>query len=371
MDKTRQMEILVIGAGAIGTYVGGSLALRGHRVVFVERPEIAAELREHGLRLQHSTPSPQRFPFTGVQPALSLLKGSTFHVAASLEEALTPPISTSPFKVAIFALKSYDTPSAIQSFLAAQQLQLAMPPVLCLSNGVDNEPALAEALGPDQIIAGTVTTAIGRRAVGDIVVERLRGIGIAGGQPLSEDLLAAFNNAGLNARLYLKANDMKWSKMLTNLMANATSAILDMTPAEIFAHPGLYRLEVEQLREALRVMAARGIGIVNLPHTPVRLLALGIRLPPMLSRPLLIRAVGSGRGGKMPSFHIDLHSGRGQSEVDFLNGSVVRYGQQAGIPTPVNHLLNQTLLALTRRELPIDAFTRQPEKLLAGLAKPG
>ena len=371
MDKTRQMEILVIGAGAIGTYIGGSLALRGHRVVFVERPEIAAELRERGLRLQHSTPSTQRFPFNNAQPALSLLKGSTFHVVASLEEALTPSASTSPFNVAIFALKSYDTPSAIQSLLAARRSQLAIPPVLCLSNGVDNEPALAEALGTEKVIAGTVTTAIGRRAVGDIVVERLRGIGIAGGHALSGDLLAAFNNAGLNARLYLKANDMKWSKMLTNLMANATSAILDMTPAEIFSHPGLYQLEVEQLREALRVMAAWRIGIVNLPRTPVRLLALGVRLPALISRPLLIRAVGSGRGGKMPSFHIDLHSGRGQSEVDFLNGSVVRHGQQAGISTPVNHLLNETLLALTRKELPIDAFTRQPEKLLGRLPKPG
>jgi len=69
----------------------------------------------------------------------------------------------------------------------------------------------------------------------------------------------------------------------------------------------------------------------------------------------------------MPSFHIDLHSGRGKSEVDYLNGVVVRYGERLGISTPANHLLNETLLALTRGEQPIDFYTKQPEKLLGKL----
>jgi 2-dehydropantoate 2-reductase len=158
---------------------------------------------------------------------------------------------------------------------------------------------------------------------------------------------------------------MKWSKMLTNLLANASSAILDMTPAEIFAHPGLYKLEIAQLREALAVMQAQHIQVVDLPGTPVRLLAWIIRsLPLSISRPLLARAVGGGRGGKMPSFHIDLHGGRGQSEVDYLNGAVVRFGERTGVPTPVNRLLNETLLRLTRGEIPLEQFSRQPEKLL-------
>jgi 2-dehydropantoate 2-reductase len=66
----------------------------------------------------------------------------------------------------------------------------------------------------------------------------------------------------------------------------------------------------------------------------------------------------------MPSFHIDLHSGRGRSEVDWLNGAVVRRGEAAGVPAPVNRLLNETLLGLTRGGIPLDAFSRRPEKLL-------
>jgi 2-dehydropantoate 2-reductase len=73
----------------------------------------------------------------------------------------------------------------------------------------------------------------------------------------------------------------------------------------------------------------------------------------------------------MPSFHIDLHSGRGKSEVDYLNGAVVRFGERYGISTPVNRLLNETLLALTEGKLPIDGYAKQPEKLLKELKVKG
>jgi 2-dehydropantoate 2-reductase len=76
------------------------------------------------------------------------------------------------------------------------------------------------------------------------------------------------------------------------------------------------------------------------------------------------KAVGGGRGGKMPSFHIDLHSGRGKSEVEYLNGAVVRAGEQTGIATPVNRVLTDTLLQLTARNIPLEAFSNQPERLL-------
>jgi 2-dehydropantoate 2-reductase len=188
---------------------------------------------------------------------------------------------------------------------------------------------------------------------------------VEAGHPLSKKLAAALDEAGLNAHLYPRAADMKWSKMLTNLIANATAAILDMTPAEVFAHPRLFSLEMAMLREALAVMKAQGIKVVDLPGTPVRALVLAAKLPAFIASPILAKAVGGGRGGKMPSFHIDLHSGRGQSEVDWLNGAVVRYGEKFGASAPVNRVLNNTLLALTRGEIPLTEFSRQPEKLLA------
>jgi len=337
------LRVLSFGAGAIGAYIGGSLSLTGHTLVYLERPDVAAELRQRGFRLR-------------IGEEEHVLQGP--QVAASIEEAL----SMGPFDVALFALKSYDTGSALQG-LAPHAASL--PPILCLQNGVDNEPALAAVLGAGKVIAGTVTSAVGRRAAGDAVLERSRGMGLARLHPLSERLAEALNHASLNARLYSHPAGMKWSKMLTNLLANASSAILDMTPAEIFDHPGLFRLEIEQLRETLRVMRRQRIPVVDLPGTPVRLLALGASaLPLAAARPLMKRAVGGGRGGKMPSFYIDLKSGRGVSEVEYLNGAVARYGERLGVPTPVNRFLSETLMALTRGEIPLEAFAHQPEKLL-------
>ena len=348
METGEPLRVAVFGAGAIGTYLGGSLALRGHVTVFVERPEVAAEIERRGVRIERESGE-----------SLAVPEGA-FRVASSAEAAL----ASGPLDLVVSALKSFDTQALIDSLLAAG-FGAASCPILSVSNGVDNEPALAAAFGPGRVIAGTVMTAVGRRSAGDVVVERMRGVGVAAGHALSEPLARAMGDAGLNARLYASAAAMKWSKLLTNLLANASSAILDMAPAEIFSDPGLCRLEVRALREALAVMRASEIGVVDLPRTPVRLLALAARLPPALSRPLLARAVGGGRGGKMPSFHIDLHSGRGASEVEFLNGAVVRHGERKGVATPVNHLLTGTLLALTKREIPIEAFARDPSRLLA------
>ena len=352
MNELEPISVLTFGAGAIGTYVGGSLALAGHRVTFIEQPSIAIELREHGLRLDVSVDKHRAAaePLT-VPPA-------SFGVVSSLSEAL----EHGPFEVAIFAMKSFDTAAALEGI---KPFADRMPPILCLQNGVDNEPLIAAELGPDRVIAGTVTCSIARRAAGDIVLEKARGIGIAAGHSLSERLEVALNSASLNAHLYPRPADMKWSKLLSNLPGSATTAIVDMSPAEVFAHPGLYDLEMRMAHETLAVMEAQGIHVINLPKIPVRALALAMRLPPFLARPVLMKVVGGGRGGKMPSFHIDLHAGRRKSEVEWLQGAVVRYGEKCGIPTPVNRLLTETLLSLVSGEVPIAEFSRQPEKLIA------
>lgn len=338
------LNVLSFGAGAIGTYIGGSLALAGNRVVFLERPGLADVLRQNGLRLR-------------------LLDGEKSIAAPLVVDSIDAALSNGPFDVAICAVKSFDTAGLLESLAPYRQ---DLPVFLSLQNGVENEPLIAGTLGEQRVIAGTVTTAIGRRGPGDIALERLRGVGVAAGHSLSDRIVAAFDAAGLNGRLYPNARAMKWSKLLTNLIANASSAILDLTPDAIFAHPGLFRLEVFQLREALAVMRALNIPVVDLPGTPVRLLALGANfLPLRLLQPLLRKAAGSGRGGKMPSFHIDLYSGRGQSEVGYLNGAVVRFGSQVGVPTPVNAILTDTLQALAAGEISIDTYAHRPEQFLA------
>ncbi len=342
----RHYTILSFGAGAIGTYIGGSLALQGHSVVFLEQPPIADEIRRQGLRLNINSkeiniPAPQ--------------------VAASISEAL----SSNYFDFAIFALKSFDTQSALDQMAPFVH---DIPSLLCLQNGIENEMAIERCLGEAKVIACTITSAVGRISAGNIILEKKRGVGIADNHPLSHDLLDTFNQANLNARLYQDASGMKWSKMITNLMANATSAILDMKPFDIYAHPQACHIEMEQLREALRVMAALEIPVVNLPGTPVKPLAFLVKnFPQSVCSVLLKQTVGKGRGDKMPSFHIDLYNKRPKIEVDYLNGAVVRFGEKVGVPTPVNRSLNQILLDLSSGKIPLDAYRHQPGRLLESI----
>ncbi len=322
--------------------------MAGNRVVFIEQGSAVEELRAHGLRLD----------LTNSRGSAFNIQDSSLAFASSNEEAL----NSGPFDLGIYALKSFDTAAAL---VRIKTVADALPTMLCLSNGVENEPALAAVLGANKVIAGTVTSAIGRRGVGDIILERMRGVGLAENHPLSLFAAEALNAARLNAHLFKNAADMKWSKLLSNVPANATTAILNMTAGEVFAHPGLFHLEMRILQECLAVMRASHFHVVDLPRVPVRALAFGSRLPGIIARPLMVRAVGGGRGGKMPSFHIDLYSGRGKSEVDWLNGAIVRFGEKAGVPTPVNKVLTKTLQDLTRGAIPLETYTRQPDKLLA------
>ncbi len=341
--QSTSLRFLCFGVGAIGTYIGGSLALAGYPVTFIERPVVAEIFRKRGLTVEVNGEA-RRLPDPVVVDS----------AASALENA--------SFDVALLAVKAFDTQSVLDSLAPCLD---KVPPVLSFQNGVENEPLLSGILGAERVIPGTVTTAVGRKGPGEIVVERLRGTGVSTLHPMSPALIEAMNRAGLRARGYSNPAAMKWSKMLTNLIANASSAILDMTPAQIFSHPGLYKMEIRQLRETLQVMRAQNIPVVDLPSTPVRLLAWGVQdLALTISRPLLKRSVGSGRGAKMPSFHIDFHSGRGKSEVDYLNGAVVRYGRRLHVSTPVNQALNEILLGLTAGRIPLDAFKQQPEKLL-------
>ncbi len=355
MQAVKPISVLVFGAGAIGTYVGGTLAMSGHRVVFIEQAVVVGELHKRGLRLDLSIDNSRSLkePYI-VSPA-------SFDIVNSTKEAL----DLGPFDVAIFAMKSFDTLAALDD---VKPFEEKMPPILCLQNGVDNEPTIGSVLGKERVVAGTVTGSIARRAAGDIVLEKRRGIGIVAGHPLSEMLVSALNSAGLNAHLYPRAGDMKWSKVLVNLPGSATAAIVDMTPGEVFSHPGLYALEIRMAREALAVMKAQGVHPVNLPKIPVRALALAMNLPAFLARPVMKKVVGGGRGGKMPSFHIDLHEGRKKSEVAYLHGAVVRYGEKYGVPTPVSRLLTDTLLALVHGDVPINEFSKKPDRLI-GLLK--
>ncbi|MEJ2757672.1 MAG: 2-dehydropantoate 2-reductase [Anaerolineales bacterium] len=333
------LNILCIGAGAIGTYLGGSLMLAGNRVVFLEKAQTALQIQQMRLQLADGK---------------HILKSPEF--TSNVPDAL----SKGPFDLAIFALKSFDTASAMKPFANVKD---NLPPFLSLQNGVENEDKIATIIGTENVIPATVTTAVGKHGPGDITLEKFRGIGISALHPLSMRLETAFKAANLNPQLFSNPAAMKWSKMLTNLVANATSAVLGLPPGDVYTQKSVFQVEAAQLRETLQVMSALNLPVVDLPGTPVRLLAAVIKfLPLSISRPLLKKAVIGGRGDKMPSFYLDLYSGRDKSEVEFLNGAVVRAGKRIGVPTPANAFLTTTLLRMVQGDFPKETYQNRPEK---------
>jgi 2-dehydropantoate 2-reductase len=338
-----KLRVICFGMGAIGTYIGGSLASVGAEVVFIERKESLLKTPVDEIRLSYKN---QEI----VIPKPVILSD------------LRDVLKTQPFDVAILAVKSFDTQSVLESINGFED---QFPPILCLQNGVENEDLIAGKLGGTKVIAGTVTSAITRSNLGKVRLEKLRGVGIECGHKMSIPLIEWFNRAGLHAKGFDSRADMKWSKMLTNLLANASSAILNWSPKQIFSNPLTYHIEVAQIREALAVMRAMDIHVVDLPGTPVNaLMRIFNFFPESFTRKLIGVPLAKARGAKMPSFHIDLYAGGPLSEVTFLNGAVSRFGKMFGVNTPVNLVLTETLEALTSGTLKFEQINDKPEKLM-------
>jgi 2-dehydropantoate 2-reductase len=338
------MKILVMGAGAIGCFVGGCLAGGGQQVTLVGRPALMQKITTEGITLR--------------QPGRQLQ--TVFPATAT-----AVPLDSS-FDVILLTVKAPDTLQAIKELAALNH----KPYLVSLQNGIGNEEQLANAFSPEQVIAGTITIPIQAPEPGVIEVSKAKGgLGLAvlhPGQPV-EALAGTLNQAGLTTSVYADYRAMKWSKLLLNIVTNAASAILNLPPATIIARPELFDLEIKALQEGVAVMRAQHIHAVKLPGYPVdwlvRLLA-ARWLPPVVSHTLLRPSMASGRGAKMPSLQIDLAAGRSTSEITVLNGAIVEAGQKFGVATPVNLALTKILSDLVAGRREWAEYQNQPEKLI-------
>jgi 2-dehydropantoate 2-reductase len=345
------LNILIIGAGAIGCLVGAKLAASGYCVTLVGRPAFADAVRNRGILLHEGDTT-----------------ATVRNVAAMGSLAAAFAAADDPYAIAILTVKSYDTQTVLAEL---SSLALAdLPPLVSLQNGVGNEEMIAAVLGADKVIAGTITTPVSVLGPGEIRSERpSHRIGLSAWSPgeaaLVDRVAAALIAAGLRVTRYPSPAGMKWTKLLMNMVGNATCAILDETPAVVFADPRLVDLELAAWREALAVMQRAGIQPVNLGKYPFRWLSPLIRtLPNGLLRPLLRRQVAGARGEKMPSLHIDLSSGKGRSEIGWLNGAVVKMGQTMNVPTPINQGLTRILLSLVAEPSDREVWRHNHARLL-------
>lgn len=343
----------MIGAGAIGCLLGGKLAQVSNTVTLVGRQHFVDAVQRRGLCL---TDEHGEHVIDNVR------------IVADLQQAYDEPGIF--YDLAILAVKSYDTQDAVTELLAAAPPD-AVPAVLSMQNGVGNEEIIAAHHDPNLIIAGTLTTPVSVLAPGKIKVDYPSyTLAISPWtQQVSMTLLDAthhaFASAGFSVRTYNRAVGLKWSKLLLNIMGNASSAILDQVPAELFTDPRMIDLEIAAWREAFAVMRAARITPVDLRGYPLRLLAALINfIPNAILRPNLRQQIVRARGTKPPSLLLDLRSGKTRSEIDFLNGAIVEYGERFQVATPVNRVLTETYKRLLAKPEERSAWRNQADRLL-------
>ncbi len=345
------MNILILGAGAIGCFLGETLAAQGQRVMLVGRSALMKNIAQYGLTLRH----PRR-PAQTTKPL----------TATDLNQLSTP------FDYILLTVKNPSVVTAIEQ-LAASSLNLAQTYIVSFQNGLGSEDQLVAAFGAARVIAGTVTVpiqAVESTAGYTIEISKAKGgIGLAPLRPeqIVKPLANVFNQAGWPTMIYEDYRAMKWSKLLLNIINNATSAILNQPPAEIITHNDLFDLEIEALQETTAVMKAQHLSFVKLPGYPTDWLGylLMAPLPRLLKRAILRPFMASGRGSKMPSLQIDLANGRAVSEISALNGAIVQVGQRLGIATPVNQALTEIVTGLFDGRLTWSDYQRQPERLVS------
>ncbi|MEM7128592.1 MAG: 2-dehydropantoate 2-reductase [Chloroflexota bacterium] len=334
-------NILVIGAGAIGCLVGGKLAQKGFAVTIAGRGRFVDEVQQYGgLRIEQAA---------GQQIVESI------RPAASIQQAFEH--SSTGFELALLTVKSYDTELAVQElFQAAKVCGFDLPMVISLQNGVGNEEAIASLLGPAYVVAGNITTPVSVISPGRIRVDRESSdIGLSPWHPAIsqtrfEFAQQALSEAGFSITIYPDAQGLKWTKVLMNMLGNASSAILGLPPEDVFAHSQLLNLEISAWREALAVMRSAKIPPVNIgSYTFSSWAPLIRRTPKFLLRFILRSQIGKSRGGKMPSLYLDLDGGKTKSEVGWLNGAISAKGKLVNIPTPINTMYTEVLNAIVHQ----------------------
>jgi len=356
------MNVLIIGAGAIGCLIGGKLAMANCPVTLIGRAAFVQAVNTRGLLVTDET---------GVH-TVRTVRAVDSPLAAYTRPA--PAQAVTAFDLAIITVKSYDTATALDELRRAlAEMGARAPSVLSVQNGVGNEDAIGAALPAVAVLAGSITTPVSVEAPGAIRVDKPRyglGLGLwrepATGAAVLGETCALLAQAGFAVHDYADAQGMKWTKLLMNMMGNATCAILDEPPQVAFADSRIVDLEIAAWREALAVMRAAAIPALNMDKYPFGLLAPLIRFAPnALIRPLLRAQIGGARGGKLPSLHIDLHGSKPRSEVGWLNGAVVQKGRELGIATPVNHALVEIMSELVAQPAQIGAWRSEHGRLLA------
>lgn len=290
-------KVAVVGAGAVGGFFGGMLALAGVPVVLIGRSSFVDAVQRSGLFLD------------------SIHFQKTAHPQASTE--LTAAANAD---IVLFCVKTTDTASVSKQLAAILAPQAV---VVSLQNGVNNAEDIRAASGivalPAVVYVAASMPAPGRvkhLGRGDLV--------LGPKNEKTEKIANLFTSANVPCRISENIEGELWTKLIWNCALNAVSALGRVTYGEIIASGDAKQLIEALVHETLHVARAKGVHPPGL-EDPRAAIAGSFKIAEQMS-------------GTRSSTAQDLARGK-RTEIDSLNGHVVRVGAQLGVPTPVNHAL--------------------------------
>jgi 2-dehydropantoate 2-reductase len=286
------MKIAVMGAGAVGCYYGAMLGRAGHEVTLVARPALVEAVSARGLFLE--TKAFQEHIGVGASADASGVRDA---------------------QLILFSVKSMDTESAGAAMAPHLERGAA---ILCLQNGVDNAERLAAALGRE-VIGAAVYVASEIAGPGH-VRHHGRGELVIGASEASSEIARAFQAAGVPVQVSDNIAGVLWAKLIVNCAYNALSALAQLPYGRLVRGEGIPRVMRDVVDECLAVAKAAGVRVPDDMHETTARIAQTM-------------------AGQYSSTAQDLSKGK-PTEIDHLNGLVVRKGEAFGIPTPVNRILH-------------------------------
>lgn len=303
-------KIAVVGAGAIGSVVGGLLARAGEDVTLIARQAHVEAINKNGLFID------------------GILGEFTVNVKASEKLDFRPDI-------VLLMVKTQDVKETCKEI----KLYVEGVPLVTMQNGVRSDDIAASVLGKENIIscvvfihsrfleAGKVTFGLG----GALLV----GEAYDNNGKRVKEIVSILNKA-IKTEIRDNIHGAHWTKLLMNMMGNSLSAITGLSTGEWAKHSGARRIVILMTKEALYVFEKAGIKLESLPGSPVLALKTIIKSPlPIASTILGSMARSKKSADTIPSMLQSILRGK-PTEIDYLNGEIVKLGQKMGIPTPYN-----------------------------------
>lgn len=301
-------QVMVVGAGSVGGFFGAHLAKNNPNVSFLLRPRTLEAVKRHGLMIKSG-------------------KGDfTVH----------PPAASDPRDLArpdliILAVKAYDLDEVMAQL---EPVITERTVLLTLQNGIDTEDRIIARVHRDSVVGGVAF--IYSKIVAPGVIEHYKRGGVAIGELMghkSERVLQIaeiFKQAGISCQLSDDIRKSKWEKMCWNCVFNPLTVLIDDKVAKALDHPEMAGVIRQIVGEVMAVSAA-------------------VKVP--LASDMAEKVVKWTQ--ELRDIHTSMYDdwkAKRPTEIDYLNGYIVRMGRELGIPTPVNEALTAMVKAITERE---------------------